>query len=399
MWIGSPTHLQVSLLHPSLTKDTQMNDELLYPTLFKMTSTGKIQEWNIRIKMTSGVCQYIIDHGYIGGKIQTKPTIVHTGKNIGKANETTTWKQCKLEAESLWTKQRDRKGYSVDIPSAKPLRPMLAKNYTKDSHHIKFPAYVQPKLDGIRCLAMYRDGEVVLVSRTGNRRTSLKHIEKALEPIFKTNPDIILDGELYNHELKDNFQTIVSAIKRDEPSQDTDLIEYHVYDIVESDIDYVIRKAVLRKVLDLTDPISPVRGVLTVCVNDKNDVEMQYGRFTNLGYEGTMVRNVKGGYKINGRSADLQKYKEFMDAEFRIVDAIENKGTQVNQCTFICETDQGTRFGVKPKGDSVCREQYWTDWKAGKLHGKMLTVRFFEWTTSKESVPRFPIGMYIRDFE
>jgi len=378
------------------------------PTLYKMSATGKIQQWEICPSQSitwegdiNRPCQYVIKHGQMDGKIQSKPTSILSGKNVGKANQTTAWEQCQLEAKSLWTKQRDRKGYSEQIPTEKPLRPMLAKTFTKDGHHIKFPAYVQPKLDGIRCLAMYRDGKVVLVSRTGYERKSLTHIEAALEPIFKVYPDIILDGELYNHDLKDDFQTIVSAIKRDKPNDKTHLIQYHIYDIVEEKMDFIDRKSVLFHALNALPAILDgcIRGVCTAQVSSAVDMDLDYSTFLQNGYEGMMIRNAKGGYKINGRSADLQKYKQFMDEEFIIVGAEQNKGTQINQCVFICQTEAGTKFKVKPRGDSEKREQYWTDWQAGKLHGKMLNVRFFEWTTSKNAVPRFPIGIYIRDFD
>ena len=112
-----------------------------------------------------------------------------------------------------------------------------------------------------------------------------------------------------------------------------------------------------------------------------------------------MIRNAKGGYQPNRRSPDLQKYKSFKDKEFEIVGAYQNKGKMENQCTFLCRTEDGTEFGVKPMGSEAQREQYWTDFQAGKLTGKMLTVKFFEWTTSENPVPRFPVGVCVRDYE
>jgi len=69
------------------------------------------------------------------------------------------------------------------------------------------------------------------------------------------------------------------------------------------------------------------------------------------------------------------------------------------QCTFTCVTEDGAEFGCKPMGTEAQREQYWTDFQAGKLTGKMLTVKFFEWTTSDKPVPRFPVGVCIRDYD
>ena len=115
------------------------------------------------------------------------------------------------------------------------------------------------------------------------------------------------------------------------------------------------------------------------------------------GYEGIMLRNADAIYKLGQRSTDLLKVKEFIDEEFEIVDGYENKGGQQGQCSLICKTKNGTTFNVKPEGTSEQREWYWNN--LNNIIGRYLTVRFFSWTTSKNPVPRFPIGVCIRDYE
>jgi len=115
-------------------------------------------------------------------------------------------------------------------------------------------------------------------------------------------------------------------------------------------------------------------------------------------FEGIMLRNLKGGYKINGRSFDLQKYKAFMDAEFKIIGAEEGSGKNEGMCSFICTTDSGGKFNVMCKGNECVRRKYWEDWQAGTINiGDLLTVEFFEWTTSEIPVPRFPVGKALRN--
>ena len=104
-----------------------------------------------------------------------------------------------------------------------------------------------------------------------------------------------------------------------------------------------------------------------------------------------------GIYKLGHRSYDLLKVKDFQDAEFEIIGGYENKGGQTGQCTLVCKTADGTEFGVKPEGTSEQRKWYWKN--LDSIIGKKLTVRFFSWTTSKYPVPRFPIGVGIRDYE
>ena len=384
--------------------------------LYKMDSKGKIRVLNVYHGSDERGWFYEQEHGLHGGKLQTSRTYVE-GKNAGRANATTDEQQAEKEAEAKWKQKRDRSGYSVEIPTDKPLMPMLAQSHDKHSHKITYPAYIQPKLDGIRCF-IHVDGEnVKLVSRTGKEFKSLGHIADAVrELVFvmgKSGASFILDGELYNHDFKDDFQGLVSAIKRDYPVSNSRLVQFHCYDYVAECRDFEDRLVEVQKMRSYLDPNyhvdlltepgftypDAIQIVPTYSVDNLDEVVEQNAYWLEAGFEGTMIRNAKGGYQPNKRSPNLQKYKSFIDQEFEIVGAYQNKGKMENQCTFTCVTEDGTEFGVKPKGTEAQREQYWIDFQAGKLTGKMLTVKFFEWTTSENPVPRFPVGLAIRDYE
>jgi DNA ligase 1 len=370
--------------------------------LYKMDSKGKIRVLNVYHGSDERGWFYEQEHGLHGGKLQHSRTYVE-GKNVGRANATTDEQQAEKEAEAKWKQKRDRSGYSETIPTDKPLMPMLAKSHDKDGHKINYPAYIQPKLDGIRCF-VHVDGENVrLVSRTGKEFTSLGHIADAVRELVsvmgKSVGSFILDGELYNHEFKDDFQGLVSAIKRDKPSENTHLVQFHCYDYVAEGRDFEDRIEELQHMDQWLEDVDAIQIVLTYDVNNLDEVVEQNASWLEDGYEGSMIRNAKGGYQPNRRSPDLQKYKSFKDKEFEIVGAYQNKGKMENQCTFLCKTEDGTEFGVKPMGSEAQREQYWIDFQAGKLTGKMLTVKFFEWTTSENPVPRFPVGVCVRDYE
>ena len=370
--------------------------------LYKMDSKGKIRVLTVSYGSDERGSFYEQEHGLLDGKLQTSRTYV-AGKNAGKANATTDEEQAEKEAESKRAKKRDRGGYSESIPEDKPMMPMLALTHDKHGHKIKYPAYVQPKLDGIRCF-VHVDGEsVTLKSRTGKEFTSLDHIADAVRELVsvmgKSVGSFILDGELYNHQFKEDFQGLVSAIKRDKPSENTHLVEFHCYDYVAESRDFEDRIQELYHMDQWLSEVTTIQIVQTFPVDNLDEVVEQNSLWLEDGYEGSMIRNAKGGYQPNRRSPDLQKYKSFMDAEFEIVGAVENKGKMEGQCTFTCVTEDGTEFGCKPMGDESQREQYWIDFQAGKLTGKMLTVKFFEWTTSENPVPRFPVGVIVRDYE
>jgi len=356
-----------------------------FSTLYKKTATGAIQQWDIHVEQKGAGWIYVVEYGQKGGAIQrTESSVISIGKNLGKSNETSPYEQCVSEAEGKWTKQRDRKGYTETIPDEVPYLPMLAKTFDDQKHHIVYPCYVQPKFDGICCITVNKQ----LFSRQGKQFKCLQHIE---DELVKLNVDL-LHGELYSHNL--TFQEIVSAVKRDEASPLTSKIQYRIYDLM-VDKDYDNRLKDINKIE--SNLIKPVE---THLVQNEAEIEKWWKHYTDLGYEGVMLRNLKGTYENNRRSKNLQKYKKFIDEEFIITGANECKGKFEGMCTFLCETKTGAKFDVMPEGTEEERRQYLVDWKSGKIKsGDLLTVKFFSWTNSENKVPRFPVGKSIRNYE
>ena len=92
--------------------------------------------------------------------------------------------------------------------AAEDIKAMLAHKYNEDK--ADYPAFIQPKLDGVRCLFTAKGA----FSRAGNRFMNVDHIEQDLKSYFNSNPNAVLDGELYNHALKDDFEKIISLVKK-----------------------------------------------------------------------------------------------------------------------------------------------------------------------------------------
>ena len=363
-----------------------------FPTLYKFASSGKTQQWTIKAHgKPDGTAFYTTEYGQQNGSLQTTTVDITEGKNIGKANETTPYEQACSEAESKWKKKQD-KGYSPSAPQKlKATSPMLAKSYDKEKKKVKFPCIYQPKLDGMRCIAAKNNGKVAMFSRGAKPINTLPHINSLLEELMDDGE--ILDGELYTHGFP--FQRVMSWIKRNQT--DSSRVQYRVYDMINSD-PYPKR---LKRICQIVGKKGKgiVRTVWTGIVNSHAEIAAAHKEQCKRGFEGIMLRIGHCEYKVGRRSSELLKVKKFFDEEFEIIGAFENVGKQAGQCTFTCQTKSGATFNVKPMGTSEEREQYWTDWKNGSLKGNMLTVRFFEWTTSKQRVPRFPVGVAIRDYE
>lgn len=355
--------------------------------LYKLDSKGKVRVWWGET-VDGG---FDMHHGLNDGKIQTRHTAVLKGKNIGRANETTPEEQAESELESKYNKQVDKGYLTKDKFDAsggyvmKVVRPMLAHRYDKHPLKIKFPCAIQPKLDGVRCLG-FSDK---LESRKGKPFLVLDHIQKEVTEILDGR-GYTLDGELYVH--GDDFQKTISAIKRDKPIPESANIEYHVYDIIDN-THFNIRSTWIQDRFQDLD-LKYTKRVETRWIDTRDEVIKAHSDFISQGYEGSILRNMHGFYEIDKRSYNLQKVKDFQDQEFKIV------GFKVDKddcCVFCCETDNGASFDVRPEGTVAERQQYIKDF--ANINGKMLTVRFFEWTTSDEPVPRFPVGVCVRDYE
>jgi DNA ligase-1 len=380
------------------------------PKLYKKTSTGAIQEWLIFVKDvgTAGpvICIFTQYGGQVGGKIQETSDLISKGKNIGKINETTPLEQAQLEARAKWDKQK-KKGYVERIDDAEAdavdalieggVVPMLAQSFSKHGHKIKYPCFVQPKLDGIRCIAIIRGGECTLWSRTRKPITSCPHIVQELEAIFENaRTEIILDGELYNDNFKSNFEHIVHLVRQEIPDQHHTDVQYHIYDMV-SGSEFSGRSDMLYEWLaDVAVEDSSLRLVETVRIKTEDQVMEYFEKFRDQGFEGAMLRNQDSRY-VSKRSYDLQKVKEFEDDEFTIVGIEEGRGKLAGHVgAFVCRTADGKEFLAKMSGETEKLREYFNN--HGLWEGKNLTVQF-QGFTGKEKVPRFPVGIAIRDYE
>ena len=224
------------------------------------------------------------------------------------------------------------------------IKAMLAHKYNEDK--ADYPAFIQPKLDGVRCLFTAKGA----VSRANNQFMNVQHIEQALKPFFAKNPTAILDGELYNHGLKDDFEKIISLVKKKKPTdadraEAKELVQYHVYDVASMTIGTYTDRNLFLMMLTYTHPICKVDTKLAL---DFDDAQKMHAKNLKLGYEGSIYRTPSGKYK-GTRSWDLMKFKDFHDAEAHIVGYEEGKGKREGTLgKFFMQDDDGNKFGCPP---------------------------------------------------
>jgi DNA ligase-1 len=355
---------------------------MIYPlqTLYKRDTNGNIRQWTIEYSgpVNPGIRTI---SGIKDGKLVTSGWNISTGKNFGKKNATTSFEQAQKEAEAKWKLYLDKEYFrnEENVDKYDKFKPMLAHEYAK-RHQSE--GISQPKLDGIRCIAR-KDG---LYSRAGKEIISVPHIVKELEVFFKDFPNVILDGELYNHELKNDFNKITSLVRKTKPTpedilESKELVQYHVYDLFDQDNPDALFLERFNLDVEVNKAIHIVR---TDTCETQEELDEFYSEYTEAGYEGQMIRN-NTPYE-HKRSKNLLKRKEFITEEFNVVSVLEGLGTWAGYAKhFKLELGDGRNFKSGVRGTqeilkTLLEQEEKPTW---------VTVRYFEKTP--DGIPRFPV--------
>jgi len=273
------------------------------------------------------------------------------------------------------------------------------------------PTFIQPKLDGVRCVIQYEnrplkniddlsgqltENVVVAYSRTGKEWRNINHILYELIPFFEKYPDVILDGELYNHDLRDNFEKIISLVRKTKPTDEdrleaSKLTQFHCYDIIDEMMEFDQRNDLIRDKVPTSYCVKPV---ITHWVESEIEAKVRHKYNLSKGYEGSIVRT-NDPYQCK-RSHNLRKFKDFKDAEATLLCWVEGKGKRKGTVgKFMAVDDEGNEFGMpvmdkfKYLQDNFRKMRGWV--------GKRATFTYFERT--KAGSYRHPLFKAIRDYE
>ena len=288
---------------------------------------------------------------------------------------------------------------------------MLAYPVSKKPIDYSKPTFIQPKLDGVRCVIQseyvefYRPGNGQLIkadavkaySRTGKEWLNIDHILKQLVPFFVKHPNVILDGELYNHDLKDDFEKIISLVRKTKPTDEdrvesAEMVQFHCYDIIDEELLYDHRNEFINQSLMLLG--DSIRIVDTNLVDDEIRAQAYHRINLENGYEGSIVRT-NDVYKC-GRSWSLRKFKDFQDSEALLCDWVEGKGKRVGTIgKFMAIDEHGIVFGMPVMDKFDYLQENFEEMKTWV--GKPATFTYFEKT--KAGSYRHPLFKCIRNYE
>lgn len=357
--------------------------------LYKRDSKGKVRVWTMQFGFNNeNEAGIRTISGQVDGRKVTSKWNSTKAKNIGRRNATTAKTQAKLEAQAEWSKNV-AKGYFVDvdaIDSYTAFEPMLAYDFTKTP---VTSGITQPKLDGIRMVVNPRG----LYSRGNKKIVSVPHIAEALADFIKDHPTVTLDGELYNHDLKGNFQRLTSLVRKTanlgtlELAESKRLVQYHIYDMFDSDnpdMTFKQRYLWIQNNAHLVDKeaVGLYLVPFAICYT-REEIDDMYRVYLQEGYEGLMVRQ-DAAYE-HKRSKNLLKRKDFITREYKVVEVHEGQGNWAGYVkSLTLKMPDGTTFSSGIKGTQAKLKALWENpdicWA---------TCRYFE--LSNDGVPRFPV--------
>lgn len=372
-------------------------------TIYKRTRTGKVQIWYGQLE---GNKYRTVSGQEDGKKTESEWTIVQ-GKNIGRSNETTPEQQAANELDSMYKKRLEREYHreKANIDRPRYIKPMKSLKWYEDIKKRPKPGTLialQPKLDGMRCIA----NESGLKSQDGKIIPGAHFITEALAEVFKMYPGLSLDGELYNHDYHDDFEGLMSLLKKETrtPAQDEEIknkVQFHLYDLPSSNGSYRVRYSQLEE------------HIMPMLSRHGSMFELTYTEFHNIKsaehaielveefnttcletfYEGSMVRIADEGNYKSGTSKELFKVKKFQDDEFQIVEVLEGKGNWAGHAKALrVKLPNGNICKATIKGEMPYCKKLWEDRE--KLIGKWATVNFLRY--SKKGMLNLPVVKSIR---
>ena len=382
MFPQAPKPKQMSLLDSFLNRVKVFDP---FPMLYSRTSTGAVQTWKVEVQGN----KYRFHTGQKGGAIIVSDWTVCQGKNVGRANETAGDQQALKEAKAAQQKKLKSGGYwenEADIDKVRFFEPMLAYKLRDYRDSVKYPLMVDRKYNGGRVVTN-RDG---IKTRKGETYQTLPHLSRVLAPLFKQFPNLVLDGEGYNHDLRHKLNECMSLLRKTKNASPEDIakaeqiIRYYVYDGYGFTVDgeeitketgCLKRRDALKKLLAGVQYVVPVEYFI---VNNETELMALYDEFIRDGYEGAIVRTIDAPYQ-NKRTKDLLKVKPMDDDEFEVVNVEEGTGNwsgKAKRITF--RMANGSEFGGSFKGNMEQAREFLKN--KDQWIGKTVTVNYFGFT-------------------
>ena len=333
------------------------------PILFARGNNEKVLDYVVEVEGN----KFRTITGAVGFQHVTSDWTICEAKNVGRANSTTSEEQAVIEAVAKWEKKKKSGGYwedIKDIDKSKFIEPMLAYPAVDSKHdrrnRIKFPCMVDRKYNGGRIVRSIGGA----FTRKGEKYLTIPHIIEATESLFEKWPDLVLDGEGYNHSLRYHLNEIMSILRTSKNAtpelltRSKEIVKLYVYDgygffdITEKTPCHYRRVALN----ELLKGMQFIEWVPFNMATSLDEVYYFYNEYVSDGYEGAIVRNCDAPYQ-HKRTNDLLKIKPEDDAEAIIIKINEGNGNAANlAATATIRMKDGREFDATFKGEEEARQ-------------------------------------------
>lgn len=271
---------------------------------------------------------------------------------------------------------------------------MAVKSWKDHKNKLTYPLYVQPKLDGIRLLAYYKNGTVELLTRRLHDIVGFEKIKQELQLRFQTSglTEIVIDGELYSHGM--NLQTISGIVRNESISElEKEQLKYYIFDcfdVNQPKLGFKNRFDMLTKFFGSQSSMIILNQ--TIQVQDDNQANDYYQKVINDAYEGVIYKSSNKPYEFDfnkeKRSSWYLKRKKQDDAEYPIVGYLEGKGKDLGCIVFVLQAPNGKQFRSVPNGTYDYRKRLYLQAKTTfdqSFKDKLAKIVFDD--LSKDGVP------------
>jgi len=307
------------------------------PMLYARAESGKVLEWEIEIEGPT----YRTITGQQGGQKVISAWTTCQAKSVGRANSTTPEQQAEKDAKAQWKKKLKSGGYwesQADIDQQRFIEPMLANKFEEHKHKVKYPVMVDHKYNGMRQLVTAEGPK----TRKGEAILTAPHIIKGMQKLFAHYPNLYVDGELYNHDLRFQLNELTSLVRKtvhftpDDLRRSEEIVKYYVYDgygfdDVTIDTPCAERRESLKKLFKGAPPMYQVADYKWA--DNEEEVYAIYSEYVADGYEGAIIRS-NTAYE-HKRTNALLKVKPVEDDEFKILDINEGEGNWAGKAKIV----------------------------------------------------------------
>ena len=363
---------------------------------------------------------YVIQRSYgqVGGKTTLSPKII-----VDRTKQKRTWKEQYTLQFNSETKKFLDKGYvevekhpneytleelqaifgDVKTNQYGVIKPQLAKQADKVTNPKIFDKewLISRKLDGVKALFYYKDGEIHTASRGGEdydaATTHLREDPKLLK-FFETHPTVILDGELFVRGK--TLQQISGAARMEKNAYDCDWLEYWIYDCYDTYVPDIVASVRYRFLVEICEYYDipmylsikddehnvPIRLLLHEYVEGWDNMKKLHDKWVAEGFEGAVITDPSKPYKPGSRCNNLIKIKQYKSEDFTVVGyKLGLRGSE--DMTFTCALGDGRTFEAMPVGDRATKAEYVKNFD-NKYKGHKAECTYFNY--SNDGIPTQP---------